>query len=866
MDSNIKDYLNFVNSFLNKDVLKYPVESDKQLSEIYYLQSLLNSTSDMNQINYIIKELYVRTKVMKFSYGGEFDLLKDNYEYQNLINQLNSIHSIDDIDQKIQLIKKIDNDKVNLIRNITVINVNPNNITFTKDKTENNRIIDILNSVKDLFENEKIRQTLSNEELYLLITEFNNVVNHNASIEGLEKKLTPINMKVWKNVLTNSNDFKNGDSFNFLIHNFASIDTLDNLIKDMSKYRYDRISASLISDECVGMYCLNKYRRCGFIYPPNSAIITSGKHDLYSVEDEDYKVIKNKEYASTLISIPFLNKEQKKIADDKMEEFDYISNHNEIVLDSKNTKPSALYIMGYGENDINVDYDEIYALAKKLNLPVIEIDMSIYREKKNLEPLGKDAKEYIAYHTILSFYGLNHYDYAKFEESETKIFNNLIETFKDEICSSYIKLKNRNELSKKKMHTEFEKMLQKHNMNKDYNPIIAAKVKNYIKEKFDLKGKSDVDIFNVLVDLVYEYNIHSNLNNNIQNKIFMEELKNYIPNHQDIVEIFKLLYKNGVRNINFKSTDEMKYTDIYKSLTIVYDELMNKKISRSFDNCNSRNSLINIINNLNIDNDIVKIDDVFPNYSNFVKYVLVVEKEIPEVFDSNIKGYNSIYEAILKMYLLHQEKELNESRRLESEYKDDIAKLDKQFRVIENSNEFEASVQIDEEQQNILNSLNTKIDEVDKNNKSNEDERNSLYSEHSRLKNKSFIIRLFQRKKIRDIEIQIKEIEDKIEKCNDNIKELENDISNVKKKIKDNENSLLEKYGISISEYKDLLYEINSNNLTEEEITKKILEIQKKIQSLNIQDKEKEIQDIYINNSAILNNEVVINQDNSFKK
>ena len=40
MDSNIKDYLNFVNSFLNKDVLKYPVESDKQLSEIYYLQSL----------------------------------------------------------------------------------------------------------------------------------------------------------------------------------------------------------------------------------------------------------------------------------------------------------------------------------------------------------------------------------------------------------------------------------------------------------------------------------------------------------------------------------------------------------------------------------------------------------------------------------------------------------------------------------------------------------------------------------------------------------------------------------------------------------------------------------------------------------
>lgn len=158
------------------------------------------------------------------------------------------------------------------------------------------------------------------------------------------------------------------------------------------------------------------------------------------------------------------------------------------------------------------------------------------------------------------------------------------------------------------------------------------------------------------------------------------------------------------------------------------------------------------------------------------------------------------------------------------------------------------------------------INKENENNKSNEEERNRLYSEQTKLKNKNFIIRLFQRKKVKDIEIKIKEIESKIQKSIDNIKELENDISDVKKKIKDNENSLLEKYGISISEYKTLLDEISKDNLTEEEIAKRILEIQKKIQALNIRDREKEIQDIYEKNSVILNNENVIEQDNNLKK
>ena len=476
----------------------------------------------------------------------------------------------------------------------------------------------------------------------------------------------------------------------------------------------------------------------------------------------------------------------------------------------------------------------------------------------------KNNSELVLIDILSNYIGYN----QNIENNNKTLYRKESETVAKSIAKSDYKPKNEKDMLAYQEYVNIAEFAWKE--EREENTQREEFIKNYVFKKCSLNGKNKKEIYDIILGICIEY-VKRSSSDRVENKIFIQELKNFIPNLEKIVDMFRTLRSNGVMDLDFNDLDNnnITYESIYNSLKTIYDNFKNKKlqeISVKLNSCKTKNDLFKIIENIELCKNIVDIDSIFPNYLDFIKYVKAVEKEIPEVFDNSINGYNSIYQAVLEMYLLYKEKELNESKRLESEYRSDATKLDKQFRVIDNSEDFKLAVKTDDEQRDNLNSLNNKIDLENRTNKSNEEDRNRLYSEHSRLKNKNFIIRLFQRKKIKDIEIQIKEIEDKIEKCNKTVKELESNISEVRKKIKDNENSLLDKYGISIAEYKDLLYEINSNNLTEEEITRKILEIKKKIQSLNIQDKEKEIQDIYINNSDILNNEVVIGQDNNLKK
>ena len=476
----------------------------------------------------------------------------------------------------------------------------------------------------------------------------------------------------------------------------------------------------------------------------------------------------------------------------------------------------------------------------------------------------KNNSELVLIDILSNYIGYN----QNIENNNKTLYRKESETVAKSIAKSDYKPKNEKDMIAYQKYVNIAEFAWKE--EREDNLAREETIKDYVFKKCSLSGKNKNEIYDIVLGICIEY-IKRSSSDRVENKMFIQELKSFIPNLEKIVDMIRTLRSNGVMNLDFNDLDNnnITYDSIYDSLKMTYDNFKDnksKEIKEQFDKCKTKNALFKTIDNIELYKNIVDINTIFPNYSNFVKYVKTVEKEIPEVFDNSINGYNSIYKAVLEMYLLYKEKELTESKRLESEYASVATKLDKQFRIIENSEDFKSATQIGNEQQDNLNYLNNKIDVENKNNKINEEERNRLYLEHSKLKNKNFIVRLFQRKKIKNIENEIKEIESKIQKSIDNIKELENDISNVKKKIKDNENSLLEKYGISISEYKTLLDEISKDNLTEEEIAKRVLEMQKKIQALNIQDREKEIQDIYEKNSVILNNENVIEQDNNLKK
>ena len=464
--SDFKDICKYIENFINKVSLTYPEASFDSLDDIDYTYKLFNNCKVDSEKYKLLKSLFIKVKICEFRYGGEYDILSKIPEYSHLINSFNNLNKTNDDNLKKEILSSIDKEKISVIGNVKLIN---NNL----QPQLNERLDDILNSIQKIFENTTSRKVLSNEDLYKLLLNYHAIlINQNEkAISKSEESLKEINNKIWKHGLSNYSDFVNGKNFRFLIHNFNAGESFEDHISKMRDYRNGRISASLVSNDFMGVYGL--LRRCGFINPPDSDIITSGKKDLYTVESKVHQITKNKEYASSLISLPFLIDEGKKLTQESGEEFDYSSKYNEVVLDSKDTKPCALYIIGYGEKDINVDYKQLKEIAKNLNLPVIEIDMSIYRTKMGLESLGENAKKYIAIHTVYSYFDLNLDGSNNVDFQNMSKFEQLSELLKEDICKEFLKLKNNNQISSDNMKIVFRNLLNRYNVDEKlyYNLI-----------------------------------------------------------------------------------------------------------------------------------------------------------------------------------------------------------------------------------------------------------------------------------------------------------------------------------------------------------------------------------------------------------
>ena len=154
--------------------------------------------------------------------------------------------------------------------------------------------------------------------------------------------------------------------------------------------RKDQNSCSLISSEFIAIYggIANKI---GFIYPSDSHIIMASANDLGSNVFGTGTVNSEK---GTLIATPVVLEQIGKKREKEKNEDNYSSTcYNEVLVDSN---PCGILILGYGEKDINIDYDSAIGLSHKLNLPVYQIDLTKYKKG-----LSENDKKYISYHSLM---------------------------------------------------------------------------------------------------------------------------------------------------------------------------------------------------------------------------------------------------------------------------------------------------------------------------------------------------------------------------------------------------------------------------------------------------------------------------------
>lgn len=449
----IEDIKKKIDYFLEKETLTYPEESFKEINDLEKeFDTIFNSNdSELDKLKKL-KDVIQKMDSIKFRYGGEYEALSILPEFKQIIEEFNNNHNINET-------------KYSNIKNVKIINnIEHESINDINEKTKYELV---LNSIKETFEDEKVREFLTDEELYSLYIEYYKLSKDSTRIEKTEKNLNHIMKKVWENTLTDVNEFQNGEEFNFIIHNFYSGQPIEDSLNQMETMRKDRISCSYITSSFIGIYS-DKMRRCGLIYPKDSTIIVSGDRDLYTNEYDEGNQIKNREHSSNICSPQYLEKKGIEETKKSGESFDFSSQYDEVLIDFQK-KPVSFYIIGYGEKDINVDYNHLKELSQKYGIPLKEIDMMEYREKKGLEPLDDISKKYITSHLLYSYLNIN-----LDGNNNTELLNycnKVIDQIYNQVSQNFILLKKSNNLSRENMIIKLEEILKENNIDLDINDL-----------------------------------------------------------------------------------------------------------------------------------------------------------------------------------------------------------------------------------------------------------------------------------------------------------------------------------------------------------------------------------------------------------
>ena len=320
---------------------------------------------------------------------------------------------------------------------------------------ESSTLLDTINYIQ----NDK-KNILTNEEkinIQLFKKQLETVLNRNnfkpEDVEHIANYLNTISRRIFDQHQTLPKSFINGESFMFTVHNLTSN---TNLKANDEFYRKNFISTSLITDKEMGLYGQNKV---GFIYTTDNNVIASESKDVYSynTSDDNSQIFIGK-YDKPTIKPPIQIEQEcmKKTIKETGEILNYSKNsnvYNEVVLDIRNKKPTGIFCITNGEKGFNPNYIAAEKLSTEFNLPLIDIDMSIYRSKSGLEPITENDKIQLVTNMLYIYYKElgQDIDYA----SRLTIAQNYYE----EISESLIILKKNNQYSVEAMRNVLNNIL-----------------------------------------------------------------------------------------------------------------------------------------------------------------------------------------------------------------------------------------------------------------------------------------------------------------------------------------------------------------------------------------------------------------------
>lgn len=429
-----KDILDLIESF-EYEIFKYNDYDDNEnldndMQYIYSIEKEVKNAND-SELQLIYKKLISTIGIIRFKYGFESEIIKINPNFKELQTTLSniSLNSNNIINQYNEILAEYNN-KLSKINKMDFIE------NKYKDIDGKEGLFLAVESLKSLISNDNYRQLLNNNQIKEIITDCIKLNNGNkVNLKTLETKYKEIITEIWKQSL--SNKLEDNKEFKVLFSNISggSLASQAELLIN----RPMQSSCSMISSNFIATFGSNT-RKIGFIYPNDAEIIMASAYDLYS--NVFGLGSRNKEKGTTLATPSVIERIGKERAKEKGEDLYSSTCYNEILV---NAKPCGIVIIGLGEKDINIDYQEAKDLSLKMNLPIYFIDTMQYKDN-----LSESDKYYIAFHSLLSYLGISRNELMYQNNGFNEILE-LINTYQEQIVDIFLTLKQNNQLNKENM-------------------------------------------------------------------------------------------------------------------------------------------------------------------------------------------------------------------------------------------------------------------------------------------------------------------------------------------------------------------------------------------------------------------------------
>lgn len=425
-----KDILDLMEKF-EAETWKYS-DNDNLDNDMQYFYSIEKEIKNADESN--LKPIYDKlTSIMgiiRFKYGFESIIINSNSDLEDLKKIIDGISL--NSGNTINLYNYIST----VYSNYTSKNKNMNFIENRYEKAQGKEGLYLaVESLKSLITNDEYRQLLNSDQINEIYTDCIKLNTGVVNIRTIESKYKDLIKQIWEKSLSNKID--DDGKFRVLFSNISGgnlRDTANLLIN-----RPNQSSCSMISSDFIATYG-SETRKIGFIYPNNSEIMMASACDLGSNVFGTESVNQEK---GTILATPEVIEKIGKLRATQQGQDIYSSNcYNEILV---NAKPCGIVVLGLGEKDLNIDYQDAKMLSLEMNLPIYYIDTMQYKDK-----LSESDKNYIAFHTIVSYFGISTSDLLQQSDDYSNIYK-LINTYKEQIAEIFLTLKTNGNLNKDNM-------------------------------------------------------------------------------------------------------------------------------------------------------------------------------------------------------------------------------------------------------------------------------------------------------------------------------------------------------------------------------------------------------------------------------